>query len=87
MSKRWTTEVITNKRVNPAGGFLEEEIEIEVPLETQELNKITGDTWATCVRCYYTAPIGEMGMIQGKPFCYKYDCYQDRIVELNKGDL
>lgn len=85
--KRWRVETIINKRVDPTGGFIEEEIEIEVPEETQELNKITGQTWDRCVKCFHVAPQTEMGYINGKPYCYKYDCYQDRIVELNKGEL
>lgn len=38
--------------------------------------------WYVCTVCGHQAPASEMGLIRGKPYCFKYGDYQDEIEEL-----
>lgn len=83
---RYIKETITNKKVNPAGGFIEEQVEIDVPLYANKINKFKG-LWDVCSICHNVIPQTEMGYINGQPLCYEFDCYQSRVYELTRGDL
>jgi hypothetical protein len=77
------TETIEIKSIALDGTETITEVEISTYLDNTDKNKFKGE-WDTCTVCNYSCPKSEMGYIDGKPFCYKYNCYQSRIFELNR---
>lgn len=37
--------------------------------------------WYVCTQCGHQAPASKMGLMNGKPYCLKYGCYQDELHE------
>lgn len=53
-----------------------------IETEGQTHQTLDFQRWYVCSVCGHQAPASEMGLIRGKPYCFKYGDYQDQVDEL-----
>lgn len=85
MKRSYNKETIERKIPdNSADGFHWETVEIDVATAGTTDSSFSGEIWEVCQLCNHTDRRSNMGEIDGLWYCYKYDCYQDKVQELFK---
>lgn len=84
MKREYSKETIDRKVPdNSQEGFHWETVEIQTTDAGTTKSSFEGE-WEICRLCGYIAPRTEMGEIDGKWYCFKYDCYEEVIDRLKK---